>query len=278
MPAFLVPLHEYNHCHNPDGAAGGQFCSEPGAGSVSAKKAKGKIVTLDKPLTPEDERQVIGTAGAAEHLAHAMVEALPEEFVVRVAATSKGVLVRLVSPKVNVTRLLQRDHEGKLVAVHSNFELKSDLQAGGIAKDLMVAQLAEYERMGVDKIELSANLDVGGYAWARYGFKAKRPGDLAGELLKTLGGENKHAWMRPPTAAPVLTLSPEHREVLRALVTKHQNDPKLPWIIADAHYSGVKIGKELLLKTHWEGFMDLHDAEAVGRMTRYLHRAKDTRH
>ena len=27
MPCFLVPLYEYNHCHNPDGAGGGQFCS-----------------------------------------------------------------------------------------------------------------------------------------------------------------------------------------------------------------------------------------------------------
>ena len=28
MPAFLVPLHEYNKCHNPEGKGGGQFCSD----------------------------------------------------------------------------------------------------------------------------------------------------------------------------------------------------------------------------------------------------------
>lgn len=28
MPVFLVPLHESNDCHNPEGPAGGQFCSK----------------------------------------------------------------------------------------------------------------------------------------------------------------------------------------------------------------------------------------------------------
>jgi hypothetical protein len=35
MPAFLVPLHEFNPCHNPDGAGGGQFCS-----SINSPRAR----------------------------------------------------------------------------------------------------------------------------------------------------------------------------------------------------------------------------------------------
>lgn len=31
MPSFLIPLHEFNQCHNPSGEDGGQFCSAPGA-------------------------------------------------------------------------------------------------------------------------------------------------------------------------------------------------------------------------------------------------------
>jgi hypothetical protein len=27
VPCFLVPLHEYNRCHNPEGPGGGRFCS-----------------------------------------------------------------------------------------------------------------------------------------------------------------------------------------------------------------------------------------------------------
>ena len=34
MPCFLIPLHEYNKCHDPGGTPeGGQFCSTPGSGS-----------------------------------------------------------------------------------------------------------------------------------------------------------------------------------------------------------------------------------------------------
>lgn len=29
MPVLLVPLHEYNPCHNPEGPGGGQFCAGP---------------------------------------------------------------------------------------------------------------------------------------------------------------------------------------------------------------------------------------------------------
>jgi len=36
MPAFLVPLHEFNPCHNPEGPGGGQFCSTAGGRSPSA--------------------------------------------------------------------------------------------------------------------------------------------------------------------------------------------------------------------------------------------------
>jgi hypothetical protein len=31
MPTFLIPLHEFNPCHSPSGADGGQFCSQRGS-------------------------------------------------------------------------------------------------------------------------------------------------------------------------------------------------------------------------------------------------------
>lgn len=37
MPTFLVPLHEFNKCHNPEGNGGGQFCSGEGEGDVIAQ-------------------------------------------------------------------------------------------------------------------------------------------------------------------------------------------------------------------------------------------------
>jgi hypothetical protein len=40
MPAFLIPLHEFNACHTPEGPEGGQFCSsKTGAHVVPAGSA-----------------------------------------------------------------------------------------------------------------------------------------------------------------------------------------------------------------------------------------------
>jgi hypothetical protein len=38
VPVFLVPLHEFNTCHNPTGAGGGQFCSADGGGGGGQDK------------------------------------------------------------------------------------------------------------------------------------------------------------------------------------------------------------------------------------------------
>jgi len=43
MPAFTVPLHEHNDCHNPAGAGGGQFCSGPPAAAGTTPLPAGHI-------------------------------------------------------------------------------------------------------------------------------------------------------------------------------------------------------------------------------------------
>jgi hypothetical protein len=51
MPAFLVPLHEFNTCHNPEGAEGGQFCSKAGSGAAGYAAVKQRILALAGAVT-----------------------------------------------------------------------------------------------------------------------------------------------------------------------------------------------------------------------------------
>src|SRR5689334_869735 len=47
---------------------------------------------------------------------------------------------------------------------------------GGFAKAVPRAQFDEYERLGVSFVTVHANIDVGGYAWARFGFTPDEDG------------------------------------------------------------------------------------------------------
>jgi len=50
MLSFLVPMHEYNQCHNPEGAGGGQFCS---TGYLRGEKARAKKIGVPFIVDPK---------------------------------------------------------------------------------------------------------------------------------------------------------------------------------------------------------------------------------
>jgi hypothetical protein len=54
---------------------------------------------------------------------------------------------------------------------HSDyFVLNSSERSGGIGKQLLASNVATYQKMDIDTVGVHANIDVGGYAWARYGY------------------------------------------------------------------------------------------------------------
>jgi hypothetical protein len=69
-----------------------------------------------------------------------------------------------------INRNFYRDKAGDLVASHDGFQIVGEGKGEGIGKKVLKAQFDEYERMGVAKAKVHANIDVGGYAWARFGF------------------------------------------------------------------------------------------------------------
>lgn len=53
---------------------------------------------------------------------------------------------------------------------HDTFSLPDHLQGDGVAAQLLERSLEEYDRMNIRSISLCADIDVGSYAWATYGF------------------------------------------------------------------------------------------------------------
>ena len=61
-------------------------------------------------------------------------------------------------------------NEGKLEVKHEAFTLFPMFQEKGVAADINEHVEKEYEQLGVHSIHLTANVDIGGYAWARQGY------------------------------------------------------------------------------------------------------------
>jgi hypothetical protein len=268
MPAFLVPLYEFNPCHNPSGGAGGQFCST-GAASAGKRTKSGKAITFVP--VPSDRydatkvKTVLGLSEAqAEDLATQMVQSLPGEVTVKVRTAHERVYIHATSSEgIDMMRIFTRDADGVLVVTHDYFELPRDLQGEGVAKDALADAVAAYDKLGVNRIALLANSHVGGYAWAKFGFTADSPLELARALtsrLKQFPAPGVRSFGDLPYA--------EHTRLLK-LIEEHKHDPKLPWHIAQTMVGDRHVGKELLLNARWDGTLVLQDAEQRQKFNSY---------
>jgi hypothetical protein len=150
----------------------------------------------------------------------------------------------------------------KVVVKHELFSLKESAQGAGLAKDLLSKSLDLYEKMGVSHINLDANVNVGGYAWARYGAlpsSAKEVKRINGKMADRLS-----AYYFQDETLPL-----EDQDALKELISlvKDSDDPKMLWLVADS-----KFGKNALLGEDWEGRFDLADPDVMSRLNSYIGR------
>ncbi len=72
-------------------------------------------------------------------------------------------------------RALYRDENGDLVANHMLLQLDPSVQGRGFAREFNGALTEWYRENGVSRIQLDANIDVGGMAWAVHGYDFESP-------------------------------------------------------------------------------------------------------
>jgi hypothetical protein len=78
MPCFLVPIHEFNTCHNPEGEGGGQFCSTAGEQAhivpygvmlpalAQMGHENSRVFTRRFLFNPDTEKTLVGVASGRE--------------------------------------------------------------------------------------------------------------------------------------------------------------------------------------------------------------------
>ena len=157
---------------------------------------------------------------------------------------------------------------------HAFFE--AGRTGSGSGRHLFRTSMGLYQQYGIKEVTVTANIDVGGYAWARFGYKASNWPSLQRELksrLDTLSrgvlavqirdtAGNTRRW----DSVPALTAE-QVRKVRQVL---ENADPRTVWAIADMKVGGRSVGKEMLLGTSWAGVIPLDDASAMERFTNYV--------
>jgi hypothetical protein len=67
-------------------------------------------------------------------------------------------------------RTFTKDDDGNWNVEHGSFVVSKAFQKQNIATDINENAEEQYEKLGIKSISLNANLDIGGYAWARQGY------------------------------------------------------------------------------------------------------------
>lgn len=79
---------------------------------------------------------------------------------------------------VYLNRIFTVAEDGSRIVKHDYFEIPKSMQGQGFSKEVFRALYRQYRNANVAKIEVHANLDVGGLTWAKYGFEATGFGDV----------------------------------------------------------------------------------------------------
>lgn len=177
------------------------------------------------------------------------------KFDVTVSPQGAGFLVYFVgSDGTRIRREFRRGLFGELFVSHALFE--AGTKGAGSAKALFRTSLGVYRSLGVKKVIVYANIDVGGYAWAKFGFLPDRNGwdRLRKRVRRKLASSD---------------FSPEIKDRVNALL--ENDDPRSLWVLSDLKAGDQNVGKELLLGTDWWGELPLDEsADQYRRCIAYI--------
>lgn len=141
---------------------------------------------------------------------------------------------------------------------------------------------------GAEGVEFNANLDKGGYAWARMGAVSAEPERLAADVLTRVGqvtGEESinlggihdrdtmQAHLESIAALKELNLSKDEVTQLRDFIAANKNSQDLPARLAELKLRGNAIGRHLLRGISWHGKFNVKDEKAMARFHRFTRKA-----
>jgi hypothetical protein len=143
--------------------------------------------------------------------------------------------------------------DGKRYVEHELFTLPKALQGNGMSKDVLSTFYKQYEKAGINNISIHANIDVGGYAWGKYGFSAEKKS--AEGILNSMKGK------------------PFFKDA-QTIFNRHFKEDPYTKVFPMDKWANTKFGKDMLLESDWNGGLNLADKEQKTIFESYLNKKK----
>lgn len=186
---------------------------------------------------------------------------------------------------------------GKKVVNTGYMELSK--QDKGIGRNIMRNEIEFFSACGANKYKIYAALEAGGYAWARFGFLPEYPGDIKDTVtsrfnrLKPIMRKKeldvlqhiidfdtpKDIW---DLADLPIDLAPRLRKIFKD-AAKGEKDAKIlrkkllkiPYVTKSlfnkkALNEPQNLGRVLLARSEWDGYLDFTDNEQMARVEKYV--------
>lgn len=144
-------------------------------------------------------------------------------------------------------------------AHHSIFQLNKAAQGRGISTAFLRESENLYKQMGLDRVSLNANIDVGGYAWARSGFDWNDWSDLNYVIRRFEKRLADDQALLIAGKAPLMSVSEREAIIeLRKRTTQkafREGKAPTPFELSQLGYnnSDTWLGKEVMLGSDWDG-------------------------
>ncbi len=155
--------------------------------------------------------------------------------------------------RIHYTYYEKFDGTKELVAYLSMFQ--AGQQGKGSAKSVLRNSIAVMKKLGISKCELQANMDVGGYAWAKFGFLPHQ---------EDWDRERKDMLEKTKTIKMSATARKKVTQIL------NDQDPRAMHVLSDMKDGEFSVGKHLLLGSDWNGVLDLNDKASYRRFLGYV--------
>jgi GNAT superfamily N-acetyltransferase len=309
-----------NPCHEPGGSPIGGHFARKGAG-ICHPIGQSKTTTsapVAYRATPQIEARWAADFGRTGVTLQDLINAYAAGLAPPASGRTPGLvkwdgdlgayIFTVVSGGAMVQRNIKPGYLGsKPTVYHEALLLQTEHQTRGLGKRMIAETFRLYSRLGVTEVNLQANIDIGSYAWARYGFdfdpispqrvtafqngtlaranvladwgvlSAEQARDLAKASVTPGGGIWKVADTRMKVATSVAT-----RVVDTFLSTKPAGASQpvgdgltvetRALLRADAAAGVIPIGKLLLLDRFWNGRFRMNNPAQRDRLRAYVGR------
>jgi GNAT superfamily N-acetyltransferase len=136
--------------------------------------------------------------------------------------------------------------------IHELFELDEKYQGKGTSKELFRALYKQYKNIGASNIEVHANIDIGGYTWIKYGFKANK---------------NQYNYLKKISEEKLTNRKSKFLNWL-----EKYNGKDIP--LYEYEDFNEEYFKDMMLGSDWYGYIDLTDTKQRTVFEKYMSKGK----